>query len=48
MEGYEEYGNEHDDDDDDDEERSSVEDDDDTTIPIMRDNKMKDARRLFL
>jgi hypothetical protein len=48
MEGYEEYGDEHDDDDDDDEECSSVEDDDDTTTPIMRDNKMKDARRLFL
>jgi hypothetical protein len=46
VEGYEEHSNEHDDDDD--EERSSVEDDDDTTTPIVCDDKMRDARRLFL
>jgi hypothetical protein len=45
VEGYEEHSNEHDDDDD--EERSSVEDDDDTTTPIVRDDKIRDARRLF-
>jgi hypothetical protein len=45
VEGYEEHSDGHDDDDD--EERSSVEDDDDTTTPIVRDDKMRDARRLF-
>jgi hypothetical protein len=48
IEGYKRHGDKHDDDDDDDEECSSVEDDDDTTTPIMHDDKMRDARRLFL
>jgi hypothetical protein len=46
VEGYEEHSDEYDDNND--EERSSVEDDDDTTTPIVCDDKIRDAQRLFL